>query len=56
MANKAIDLFNMIKTPDEIVTMLLFNACAQLETTDALTLVKKTSRDKTRHKENPKLK
>ncbi|CAF1298068.1 unnamed protein product [Rotaria sordida] len=43
MANKAIDLFNEIKDPDEIVTNLLFNACAELKTSEALSLTKKVS-------------
>ncbi|CAF3658874.1 unnamed protein product [Rotaria socialis] len=40
MANKAIDLFNEIQNPDEIITNLLFNACAQLENIESLNLVK----------------
>lgn len=43
MAEKAIDLFNEIQTPDAITTTLFLNACAQLGTSEALTLVKKTS-------------
>ncbi|CAF1464338.1 unnamed protein product [Rotaria sordida] len=43
MANKAIDLFNEIKDPDEIVTNLLFNVCAELKTSEALSLTKKVS-------------
>src|SRR5271163_340198 len=41
MVNKAIDLFNEIKNPNEVIIVLLFNACAQLETQEALNLVKK---------------
>ncbi|CAF3916300.1 unnamed protein product [Rotaria sp. Silwood1] len=43
MANKAILLFNEIKNPDEIVTNLLFNACAELGNDEALNLTKKVS-------------
>jgi len=43
MSNKAIDLFNEIKNPDEICVTLLFNACAQLRTAEALNLIKKVS-------------
>ncbi|CAF3999535.1 unnamed protein product, partial [Rotaria sordida] len=42
-ANKAIDVFNKIKNPDEIIVNLLFNACAQLSTNEALTLVNHVS-------------
>jgi hypothetical protein len=42
-ANQAIELFNQIQNPDEIVTTLLFNACAQLGTGQALNLVKKVA-------------
>ncbi|CAF1455475.1 unnamed protein product [Rotaria sordida] len=42
-ANKAIDVFNKIKNPDEINVNLLFNACAQLGTNEALTLVNNVS-------------
>jgi hypothetical protein len=45
MVKHAIDLFNQIQTPDEIVTNLLFNACAQLGTTEALNLVEKVSKE-----------
>ena len=40
-ADKAIDLFNQIKSPDEVNIILLFNACAQLGTDEALNLTKK---------------
>jgi pentatricopeptide repeat protein len=40
-ANKAIDLFNEIKKPNEIVLNLLFNACAESGTVEALSLAKK---------------
>ncbi|CAF4247198.1 unnamed protein product, partial [Rotaria sordida] len=42
-ANKAIDVFNKIKNPDEILVHLLFNACAHLGTNEALTLVNNVS-------------
>jgi hypothetical protein len=45
LANKAIDLFNQIKNPDELNITVLFNACAQLRTDEALSLVKKISKD-----------
>jgi len=45
ISNKAIDLFHEIKNPDEVIIILLFNACAQLETLEALNLVKKISRE-----------
>ncbi|CAF3812958.1 unnamed protein product [Rotaria sp. Silwood1] len=45
MSEKAIELFNKIQTPDEVIVTLLFNACAQLETTEALNLVKKISKE-----------
>ena len=45
MANLAIDLFNKTDKPDEILLNLLFNACAQLRTTEALHLVKKVSKE-----------
>ncbi|CAF0958073.1 unnamed protein product [Adineta steineri] len=43
MPNKAIDLFNQIENPDEVILILFFNACAQLETYEALNLVKNVS-------------
>ncbi|CAF1163262.1 unnamed protein product [Adineta steineri] len=42
-AKKAIDLFDQIKNPNEVVFILLFNACAQLRTLEALNLVKQIS-------------
>ena len=45
MAEKAIDLFNQIENPDEIVVILLFNACAQLGTKEALAVVKKVAQE-----------
>ncbi|CAF1456583.1 unnamed protein product [Adineta ricciae] len=41
-AQKAIDLFKRIDRPDAIIINLLFNACAQLRTPEALSLVKQT--------------
>ncbi|CAF4388914.1 unnamed protein product [Rotaria magnacalcarata] len=43
-ANKAIDLFNEIENPDDVNMIILFNACAQLKTKEALNLVKKISK------------
>ncbi|CAF1339290.1 unnamed protein product [Rotaria magnacalcarata] len=45
LSHKAIDLFNQIKSPDEIIINLLFNACAQLGTEEALNLTKKVSKE-----------
>ncbi|CAF1134433.1 unnamed protein product [Rotaria sordida] len=41
MTNKAIDLFKEIKNPDEVIIIILCNACAQLGTNEALSLIKK---------------
>ncbi|CAF0788560.1 unnamed protein product [Adineta steineri] len=43
MPNKAIDLFNQIQNPDKVILILFFNACAQLETHEALNLIKNVS-------------
>ena len=43
MFDKCIDLFRRIKRPDAVIYVLLFNACAQLETKEALDLVKRVS-------------
>ncbi len=40
-ANKAIELFNQIKNPDDVIIILLFNACAQLANSEALNLTKR---------------
>jgi hypothetical protein len=40
-AKKAIDLFYKIEKPSEVILILALNACAQLQTTEALDLVKK---------------
>jgi pentatricopeptide repeat protein len=45
LSNKAIDLFNEINNPDEVIINLLFNACAQLGTVEALNLVKRISKE-----------
>jgi pentatricopeptide repeat protein len=39
MPNKAIRLFKQIKDPNEVHVILVFNACAQLGTPEALSLV-----------------
>ena len=44
-ASKAIDLFQQIENPNEVVLMVVLNACAQLQTDAALTLVKNISSD-----------
>ena len=44
MAKQAIDLFNQVKNADEILVNLLFNACAQLGTKEALLIVKQVSK------------
>ena len=41
-ADKAIDLFNQIKNPDEVIIILFLNACAKTETEKTLNLIKKT--------------
>ena len=43
MPSKAIELFNEIKNPDVVIIILLFNACAQLGTNEALNLTKQVS-------------
>ncbi|CAF2130956.1 unnamed protein product, partial [Rotaria magnacalcarata] len=43
LPEKAIDLFIEVENPDEVNINLLFNACAQLKTKEALDLVKKIS-------------
>ena len=40
MFAKAVEVFRGIKKPDEVNMLLLFNACAQLQTKEALALVK----------------
>lgn len=40
-ANKAINLFNEINQPDEVIIILLFNTCAQLANVEYLNLAKK---------------
>ncbi|CAF4543842.1 unnamed protein product, partial [Rotaria magnacalcarata] len=44
LPEKAIDLFNEIESPNDVNVTILFNACAQLKTKEALDLVKKTSK------------
>ncbi|CAF1358379.1 unnamed protein product [Rotaria sordida] len=45
MANKAIDLYNEIINPNEVIIILLFNACAQLATNETLNLIKKVFKE-----------
>ena len=44
MANRAIDLFEQIQHPNEIIINLFFNACAQVGTKEALDLIKRISK------------
>lgn len=44
-ANKAVDLFHQVKNPDEVIIIILFNACAKLETVKALNIVKKVLKE-----------
>ena len=39
-ANKAIDLFDEINKPDHVIYILIFQACAQLGTKEALDLIR----------------
>jgi pentatricopeptide repeat protein len=41
LSNKAIDIFNQIKDPNEVIVTIVLNACAQLGTKASLDLVKK---------------
>jgi pentatricopeptide repeat protein len=43
LPNKAIDIFNEIRYPDEVIITILYSACAQLGTKASLELVKKVS-------------
>ncbi|CAF2063555.1 unnamed protein product [Rotaria magnacalcarata] len=43
MASKAINIFNQIKDPNEVIVNLFFNACAQIGTEEALNLIIKVS-------------
>jgi hypothetical protein len=43
LPNKAVDIFNDIKDPNEVIIIVLFNACAKLRTKASLDLVKKVS-------------
>ena len=42
-ANKAVDLFHGIDNPSEVIVLIVLNACAQLQTNQALDLVKRIS-------------
>ena len=44
-ATKALDLFKEIEKPDDVIYLLLCNACAQLKSEEALNLVKTISKD-----------
>ncbi|CAF4050201.1 unnamed protein product [Rotaria magnacalcarata] len=41
--HEAIELFNQIKDPDEVIILLLFNAYGQIGSTEVLSLIKKKS-------------
>ena len=43
MAKKAVDVFEQVKGPDAVISMLIFNDCSQLQTEDTLALAKKVS-------------
>jgi hypothetical protein len=43
MFKQAIEMFRRIKNASEVTTVLLFNACAQLQTKEALGLVKEVA-------------
>ena len=43
LADKVISLYKEIRSPDEVIIIILFNACAQLRTTQALDLVKRVA-------------
>ena len=45
MPDKAIELFNQIKHPSDVNLIVLFNACAQLKTSEALNLAKTVSKE-----------
>ena len=45
MPNRAIELFNQIKHPSDVNLIVLFNACAQLRTLEALNLTRKVSKE-----------
>lgn len=39
---KAVDLFDKMKTRNDVIYILFFNACAQLKSNEALNLIRKT--------------
>ena len=43
MPQKAIDLFREVPNPNEIIMTLVFNACARVNTNEALDLVKRVA-------------
>ena len=45
MLDRAIDLFRQVQNPNEVIVVLLLNACAQLQTDEALRLVKQVASD-----------
>jgi hypothetical protein len=56
LPNKAIDIFNVVKDPNELIITVLFNACARLRTKASLDLVKKVLKQiPTSFHSNPRL-
>lgn len=54
--NKAIDLFKHIQVPNDIILLILFNACAQVPSDEVLRLVKDvSSRMPSSYRNNPSL-
>ncbi|CAF0982048.1 unnamed protein product [Adineta ricciae] len=43
--NKVVEFFKQIKNPSEVNTMVLFNACARLKTSEALETVRQVSKE-----------
>ena len=44
-SSKAVDLFHKTRNPSDVTYTLLFNACAQLGSTEALNIIKKVAKD-----------
>lgn len=45
MLNKVLEMFDKIEHPNEVNVILLFNACSELRTKEALELVKRVSNE-----------
>ena len=53
---RAVDLFHQIANPDAVILILVLNACAQLQTQEALDLVKNVSSNLSSvHRSHPQL-